>query len=91
MDPAVRALVDRAEISEVLTRYCRAIDRLDETLLRSCFHPDSQHDHGYAGPSETFVGFALDVLRGCVATHHHLGNISISVRGHDADAKRERR
>ncbi len=87
MDPAVRALVDRAEISDVLTRYCRAIDRLDATLLRSCFHPDSQHDHGYVGPSETFVGFALDVLRGCVATHHHLGNISIAVRGDEAEAE----
>ena len=87
MDQAVREIIDRAEISEVLTRYCRAIDRLDESLLRSCFHADSVHDHGYKGPSETFVGYAMDVLRGCVATHHHLGNISIAIRGREADAE----
>lgn len=87
MDGALRALIDRAEISELLARYCRAVDRLDEALLRSCFHSDSQHDHGYTGPSETFVGFALDVLRGCVATHHQLGNISMVVRGDQADAE----
>ena len=87
MDTALRALIDRAEIEEVLARYCRAIDRLDEALLRGCFHPDSVHDHGYAGPSETFVGFAMEVLRGCIASHHQLGNISIAVRGHEADAE----
>jgi hypothetical protein len=87
MDPAVRTLLDRAEIYEVLVRYCRAVDRLDEALLRSCFHPGSQHDHGYVGPSETFVGFALDVLKGCVATHHQLGNVSIAVRGDEADCE----
>jgi hypothetical protein len=87
MDQAVRAIIDRAEISEVLTRYCRAIDRLDESMLRRCFHADSLHDHGYKGPSETFIAYALAVLRGCVTTHHQLGNISIAVRGHDADAE----
>ncbi len=87
MDQAVRALIDRAEISEVLTRYCRALDRLDELLLRSCFHPDSQHSHGYTGPSEIFIGYAMDVLGKCVATHHHLGNVSIAARGDDADAE----
>jgi len=87
MDADIRALIDRAEISEVLTRYCRALDRLDEPLLRTCFHPDSQHSHGYTGPSDIFIGYAMDVLGLCVATHHHLGNISISVRGDAADAE----
>lgn len=87
MDDLLRQLMDRNEIQEILARYCRAIDRLDEPMLRSCFHGDSLHDHGYAGPSEAFCGFALEVLRGCVATHHQLGNISISVRGDVADAE----
>src|ERR1700760_2072112 len=87
MDQALRAMIDRAEISEVLTRYCRALDRLDEPLLRSCFHADSEHNHGYAGPSSIFVDYAMDVLRRCVATHHHLGNVSIAVRGDEGDAE----
>lgn len=87
MDQAVRVLIDRAEISEVLTRYCRALDRLDEPLLRSCFHPDSQHSHGYTGPSEIFIGYAMNVLNKCLATHHQLGNVSISLRDDKADAE----
>ena len=87
MDPAVRALTDRAEISELLMRYCRALDRLNEPLLRSCFHPDSVHNHGYVGASSDFCDFALDTLRGCVVTHHHLGNISVTVDGDRADSE----
>jgi hypothetical protein len=87
MDQAILAILDRQEIEELLCRYCRALDRLDEPLLRGCFHPDSQHNHGYVGPSEEFCGYAMDVLRACVATHHHLGNRSIRVDGHHADAE----
>ena len=81
MDETLRRLQDRYEIQEVILRYCRALDRLDRKALDSCFHPDSQHNHSYVGPSSTFCDFAIDVLKGCVATHHQLGNISIRVRG----------
>jgi SnoaL-like domain len=38
---AVQEMLDRHEIHEVLLRYCRACDQVDEGLLRSVFHPDS--------------------------------------------------
>ena len=76
-----RQLLDRHEIQEVLTRYCEALDRLDRPLLASCFHPDSQHNHSFVGPSSEFLGFAWDVLSGCVATHHQLGNLAITLDG----------
>jgi hypothetical protein len=77
-------MTGRDEISEILCRYCRAIDRLDEALLGSCFHPDATHDHGYAGPSSEFRKFALAALQPLVATHHQLGNISIEIAGDTA-------
>ena len=81
MDETLRRLRDRYEIQEVIARYCRALDRLDRKALESCFHPDSQHNHAYVGPSSTFCDFAFDVLSACVATHHQLGNISVRVQG----------
>ena len=39
-------LKSRAEITEVVLRYCRGIDRCDEALLRACFHSDASHRHG---------------------------------------------
>jgi hypothetical protein len=77
-------MTDRDEIQEILCRYCRAIDRLDEDLLDDCFHPDATHDHGYQGPSSEFRKFALAILRPLVATHHQLGNVSIDIAGDTA-------
>ena len=37
----LRVFLDKWEIHEVLMRYCRALDREDEQLLRSVVHPDS--------------------------------------------------
>jgi len=84
-------LLDKQAVTEVIMTYARAIDRLDEDLLRSVFHPDSQHAHGFVGPSSDpslpsspgapgdFVAFAFEVLSGFTRTHHQLGNIFIEI------------
>jgi hypothetical protein len=75
-------LLSRAQISEVLMAYARANDRLDETLLRSCFWPESTHKHGkFEGKSSDFVGFAVKILGTVKYTAHHISNVSISVDG----------
>ena len=87
LEQQVQVLLDKQAIAEVLMSYCRAIDHLDEPLLRSVFHPGSQHRHGFEGPSSTddgsedFVGYALGYLDTFTRTHHHLGNIFIDVDG----------
>jgi catechol 2,3-dioxygenase-like lactoylglutathione lyase family enzyme len=73
---------DLEEIRRKLHLYCRALDRIDEPLLRSLFHPDSQHAHGpYQGPSSDFCGFAMQVVRSLSGTSHHLSNITIDLAG----------
>ena len=42
----IRALLDRQAITDALHLYCRAIDRTDEELLASVYHPDAIDDHG---------------------------------------------
>jgi hypothetical protein len=81
-ETGLEALTSRSEISEVVLRYVRAIDRCDETLLRSCFHSDARHRHGgFDGTSADFCTFALAICRGLVATHHQLGPVSIELAG----------
>ena len=55
-DPEVQALVDKQAILEVLTRYCRALDRGDAALIASAYHPDAVDDHG--GKTFARVGHA---------------------------------
>jgi hypothetical protein len=81
-DDRLDQLVSRAEIGEVVVRYVRAIDRLDEAMLRTCFHPDSRHRHGaFDGLSSEFCTHAMAICRGVRATHHQLGPVSIELAG----------
>ena len=93
MSDGLAQLLAKQEILEVVVRYARAIDRLDEALLRSLFHPESTHNHFYQGPSSApdrlaidddpgdFVRFAMTVLKAHVRTHHQLGNTLIEMSG----------
>jgi hypothetical protein len=75
-------LLSRARIEEVLMAYARGNDRVDETLLRSCFWPESTHKHGkFDGKSRDFVGFAMKIISGLKFTAHHISNVSIQVNG----------
>jgi hypothetical protein len=90
-DPHLQTLLDKQACAEVMMTYCRAIDHRDEELLRSVFHPGSQHRHRFIGPSSDpsrpskpgepgdFVAYALAVLATHLRTHHQLGNIFIEV------------
>ena len=42
---ALRVLLDKQEIHEVLMRYCRGIDRCDSELLHSVYHRPNGWDH----------------------------------------------
>lgn len=90
-DDRLEQLLAKQAITEVIFRYARAIDRMDEALLRSVFHPGSRHSHFYEGPSSDpgiptsreapgdFVAFALGLLSAYIRTHHQLGNTLIQL------------
>jgi hypothetical protein len=82
-ESALRTLLDKQEIAEVLARYCRAIDRLDEELLRSVYWPDGYDDHmSFAGPVSEFIP---EAIKSCAmifkSTVHSISNILIEVDG----------
>jgi hypothetical protein len=78
-------LVDKQEIHDVLMRYCRGIDRCDEELLRSVYHPDATDNHGqFNGTAADFIPWALQALRRDERTTHFLCNELIEVQGDTA-------
>jgi hypothetical protein len=46
MQSALRALLDREQIRDVLQRYARGVDRRDWSLVAAAYHPDAHDDHG---------------------------------------------
>lgn len=88
--PRVQALLDRQEITDLLHTYCRAVDRGDENLLRSVYHPDASDDRGpgiFQGTAQEFVAWCMGVLHNVKLTHHLLTNIRIDLRGDTALAE----
>ena len=98
-DRALQELLDKQAINEILLNYAHAIDHRDESRLRSVFHSDSQHNHGFKGPSSDpdrassvakpgdFVAFALNYLKGFLNTHHQLGSPLIELHGNLAHSE----
>ena len=75
-------LCDKQELLELVTRYCRAVDRCDLDLLLSCYHEDAIDDHG------TFRGQPVEVFppiiarfKNLPAMQHILSNASFELDG----------
>jgi len=78
----LQRLLDREAIRESIFRYCRGIDRLDEAALRSSYWPDATDRHGaHQGSASAFIDAALVKLRDSGRMIHHVGNLSIELRG----------
>ena len=75
-------LVAEAEIGRVTARYCRAIDRMDEALLRSCYHPGATDEHGsFSGGVDEYVTWVWDLLATYRSTMHLIGNQLVELDG----------
>lgn len=85
-DPALRLMLDKQQIHDVMMRYCRAVDRVDEEMLRSVYHPDAIDNHGlFNGKAADFVPWCINQLRQAyTATQHFIGNELIEVNGDQA-------
>jgi ketosteroid isomerase-like protein len=79
---ATQILLDERAIYELLTRYSRGVDRCDEELLRSCYHPDATDDHGwFKGLGIDFAGEVVARHKGGPITQHSISNVRLDVRG----------
>ncbi len=79
--PDVQELWDREMIREVLYRYCRGIDRMDEAALRSVAWPGGRDRHGpFNGSAEGFVDWAMKTLPYIERSVHQVSNVIIAFR-----------
>ena len=89
-EAAVAALLDKQEITELLTRYLRSVDRGDVATLRSCYLPGATEDHGglFAGPARDYVDSITAALTHPRArTSHNMTNLLIELAGDVATAE----
>ncbi len=82
-DPEIQAVIDKQAIYDVLMRYCRAVDRLDQELLLSVYSEDAYDDHGmFKGPAVDFVAWVMKFqLEAFTNSTHSISNVLIELDG----------
>jgi SnoaL-like domain len=89
IESKLQTLLAKQEIHEALMRYCRGIDRGDESLVLSAFHPDARDNHVGVEElaSERFprsVALAKETMKW---TSHNICNELIQVYGEVAHSE----
>jgi SnoaL-like domain len=80
-DKELQRLLDKQAIREVMTRYCRGVDRFDADLITSAYHPDAYDDHtGTIFNGATIGADLIEWLRPHLkVVTHHITNQTISL------------
>jgi len=82
LDARLTEIETRQQITEILYRYARGWDLLDEEMIRSCFFADAEHQHSsFKGLSHDFITRALPMVAGTRSTSHAISNVMIRIRG----------
>lgn len=84
---ALTVLQAKQAICDVLSDYCRAMDRMDRSLALSVWHPQATCEYVdmYTGSGTGFVDWVWSAHEGMLRHSHQITNVSIKV---DADGKR---
>ena len=85
---AIRELVDRQAITDLIYAYCYHFDRNEPELVAALFTADALVDYG--PEAETIVGasaiastIAVGLERTFAATSHHVSNVRLTFEGPD--------
>jgi SnoaL-like domain len=89
LSESVEIVMDKQAITEVLYRYCHAVDRIDPELASQIWHPDGlAHYEGiFEGTGRQFIDFVFESHRQADATSHQLTNMLIDVDGDRASSE----
>ncbi|UFS58346.1 nuclear transport factor 2 family protein [Subtercola endophyticus] len=80
-------VIAQQEIQNVLLRYFRAMDRVDNEIGYSIFHEDGVGDYGpgiFTGSGHDLIDWLNEYNRTLVTSHHQMSNYTIEVNGDHA-------
>jgi hypothetical protein len=84
MAEAVRQVLDRMEIQNVMLRYARGVDRRDWELVRATFFEDgTDHHTDFKGKRDEFVEWVSGKHASVAKSTHFLGNCLIEFASDD--------
>lgn len=67
-----------AEMNQVVTAFCRGVDRHDAQIIAGCYTPDATDDHGvYSGSASGFVDWVIGATAAMGFMQHSVSNLHI--------------
>lgn len=82
MDQQLQQLLDKRACEEVILRYGRTLDWLDEAGQRSCFWPDAKISYGFfEGAGEDWVPTVMAVETTAARRWHMSSGVMVQVNG----------
>ena len=85
-DPAIQALIDKAEIRDVLSRYCRGLDRMDKEMAYATWHEGGTafYDGIFEGTGRGFIDWVWQAHAAMERHSHQITNVLIELHGERA-------
>ena len=86
MTSTMNELEDKAAIRDVLSRYCRGLDRMDKDMARGVFAAQSSANYYgiYTGTGHGFIDWVWEAHRGMETHSHQITNVLIELNGDSA-------
>jgi hypothetical protein len=84
----LQILWDKQEITELMYKFARALDRVDGELMKACYWEDAIEEHQdpifpdlffYNGNAWEFVPKAMEGFKALKATQHRISNMLIEM------------
>ncbi len=85
MEAELQELLDRKACEDVLVRYGRTLDWLDEAGQQDCFWPDAEIDYGFfEGSGKDWVPVVMSVEAASLQRWHMSSSVLVQVKGETA-------
>jgi hypothetical protein len=84
----LRDLLDKQACIELITRYSRALDWLDDDALKNVFWPDAEIDFGFfKGRADQFMREIMELEHGLARRWHMTTNPLVRITGNTAEGE----
>lgn len=88
-DSALQELLDKQAIRDVLSRYCRGLDRMDKEMAYAVWHPRGTafYDGIYEGTGHGFIDWVWQAHTALERHSHQITNVLITLNGDKATSE----
>jgi len=88
-DPTLRELLDKQAIRDVLSRYCRGLDRMDKEMARAVWHDGGTafYDGMFEGTGHGFIDWVWQAHAAMERHSHQITNVLIELGGDKATSE----